>query len=83
MSNNADNKKDMKKVVERQQEESGDGKEECRCWCPSCHAEGWCLVTKQRYKELKEAELMEECCSFGDKCTGSGEQSSDEEKDEE
>ena len=79
MSNN-DNKVDMKK---RQQEESGDGEEECRCWRPSCHAEGWCLVTKQRYKELKEAELVEECCPFGDKCTGIGEESSDEEEDEE
>ena len=80
MSANAD-KENMKEIVEENEaEESG---EECRCWCPSCDAEGWCLVTKQRYKELKRAELVEECCPFGDKCTGSGEESSDEEEDEE
>ena len=44
--------------------------EEVRCVCPYCYAEGKCFVSKARAKELKEQELMEESCPFGDNCAG-------------
>ena len=61
-------------------EESDEEEEEVRCVCPECYAEGWCMVSKRRAKELKKQELMEECCPWGDQCTA---ENSDEESDEE
>jgi len=52
--------------------------EEVRCVCPDCYAEGKCMVSKRRAKELEKQSLMEECCPWGDECTA---ENSDEEEE--
>jgi hypothetical protein len=44
--------------------------EEVRTCCEKCEGEGMVLVSKERAKELKEQELLEGLCPFGDKCAG-------------
>ena len=57
--------------------------EEVRCICSKCHGEGMCFVSKARAKELKEQELMEECCPYGESCVGDEEDDEEEEDEEE
>ena len=63
--------------------EEDENDEEVRCVCPNCNGEGWCFVSKDRAKELKKQELMEEACPFGDRCMGAESDDEDEEEDEE
>ena len=63
-------------------EDEEDEEEEVRCVCPDCHAEGKCVVSKRRAKELEKQELMEECCPFGDKCTYDSDPKSDDDDEE-
>ena len=44
--------------------------EEVSTCCEKCEGEGMVLVSKERAKELKEQELLEGLCPFGDKCAG-------------
>jgi len=62
-------------------DDEDDEYEEVRCVCSSCFGEGKTLVSAERAKELKEKDLMEDCCPFGDKCNG--EDDSEEEEDNE
>ena len=48
--------------------------EEVRTCCEKCEGEGMVLVSKERAKELKEQELLEGLCPFGDKCAGESEE---------
>ena len=64
---------EMKKEQEEESEE-----EVVRCVCPDCYAEGKCMVSKRRAKELEKQNLMEECCPWGDECTA---ENSDEEEE--
>jgi len=59
-------------------EKESEEEEEVRCVCPDCFAEGKCMVSKRRAKELETQEQMEECCPWGDQCTADM-QPSDEE----
>ena len=43
----------------------GEDEVEVRCVCPICGAEGKCIVDKERAKELKEQDLLEEHCIYG------------------
>ena len=55
--------------------EKDDEEVEVRCVCSDCYAEGKCMVSKRRAKELEKQGLMEECCPWGDQCTADGEES--------
>ena len=59
-------------------EESDEEEEEVRTCCEKCEGEGSVRVSKERAKELKEQELLEGLCPFGDKCAAE-----EEEEDEE
>ena len=67
---------------EDEDEDEEDEEEEVRCVCPDCYAEGKCMVSKRRAKELEKQELMEECCPFGDKCTYDSDEESDDDDEE-
>ena len=69
---------------EEEEDEDEDEEEEVRCVCPTCGAEGVCLVTKMRANELKEQGLLEENCPyyFGSSPNGcANEQGSSSEED--
>tara|TARA_R110000772_G_scaffold122796_2_gene229010 strand:- start:1044 stop:1601 length:558 start_codon:yes stop_codon:yes gene_type:complete len=69
--------------LEEEDKEDEEEDEEVRCICPDCNGEGWCFVSKDRAKELKKQELMEEACPFGDKCMGAESDKEDEEDEDE
>ena len=55
---------DICNICDKEEEEQV----EVNCICDKCFGEGTTWVSAERAKELKEMELMEECCPYGDKC---------------
>jgi len=51
------------------EDEEDESDEEVGCVCKICEGEGKTFVSKERAKELKENNELEECCPF-DKCNG-------------
>ena len=72
-------------VDEEDEEEEKEEEEqvEVNCICDKCFGEGKTWVSAERAKELKEMELMEECCPYGDKCNAEEEDESEDDDDEE
>ncbi len=69
----------LTKLVEEEEEEEEE-QVEVNCICDKCFGEGTTWVSAERAKELKEMELMEECCPYGDKCNAEEEEEEEEEE---
>ena len=67
--------REAEEVLADDNEGEDDEQVEVRCVCSDCYAEGKCMVSKRRAKELEKQGLMEECCPWGDQCTADGEES--------
>ena len=50
--------------LELQEEEE----EEVNCYCDKCHSEGTTVVGGSRANELREKEIVEDACPYGDRC---------------
>jgi len=47
-----------------------DDEVEVNCYCDKCFGEGTTFVSSIRAKELREKEIVEDACPYGDRCVG-------------